>query len=148
MTYSLRQGSPAHYNQATSHAVRQLGFSTTDFATDLCALALAASQAQLYLNQNQVPNITILSTNLVPSKPHKPLAPPRAIFLSGVLHDGDSNPLHLESPPNGAHLRSRSLASTTASALPAMPPQILPFPQHGSFLKGNVQTTRPLSVAG
>ncbi len=50
-------------NQATSHAVRQLGFSTTDFDTDLCALALVASQAQLYLNQNQVPNITILSTN-------------------------------------------------------------------------------------
>jgi len=32
-------------NQATSHAVRQLGFSTTDFDTDLCAFALAASQA-------------------------------------------------------------------------------------------------------
>jgi hypothetical protein len=52
-------------NQDTGRAVRQLGFSITDCDADLCALPLAASQAQLYLNQNQVANITVLSTNLV-----------------------------------------------------------------------------------
>jgi hypothetical protein len=41
----------------------QLGFSATDFDTDLCALTSAASQAQLHLNQNRVTHITIFATN-------------------------------------------------------------------------------------
>ncbi len=44
-------------------STRQLGFSATDFDADLCALASAASQAQLHLNLNQVTNVTILATN-------------------------------------------------------------------------------------
>jgi len=107
-------------NQATSHVVCQPGSSTTDFDTDLCNLTLAASQAQLYLNQNEVPNP--VNQPGCQSGHNQPPAPPVAIFLSGVLHDADPNPLHLESPSNGAHLRSQSLASAAASISPMMPP--------------------------
>ena len=50
-------------NRETNNSARQLGFSPTDFDTDLCALASTANQVQLFLNQNQVPHMTILSTN-------------------------------------------------------------------------------------
>src|SRR5229473_3543529 len=62
-------------NQATNHAVRQLGFSTTDCDTDLCALALVASQLP---QPNQVPNVTIL-----PSKPQLTSGPTRGNLSLG-----------------------------------------------------------------
>jgi hypothetical protein len=51
-------------NSEIRHSARNLGFTATDFDADMCALAAAANQAQLFLNQHpNTPQITIFATN-------------------------------------------------------------------------------------
>jgi hypothetical protein len=50
-------------NGEVSHTARALGFTATNFDADLCALVSAAHQAQLFLNQRPVPQVTIFPIN-------------------------------------------------------------------------------------
>ncbi|KAF8497427.1 hypothetical protein F5888DRAFT_1803455 [Russula emetica] len=50
-------------NREVSHTARTLGFTASDFDTDLCALVSAAHQAQLFVNQRPVPQVTIFPLN-------------------------------------------------------------------------------------
>lgn len=48
-------------NGEVGHPARTLGFTATDFDTDLCALVSVAHQAQLFIDQRPVPQVTISS---------------------------------------------------------------------------------------